>query len=227
MLHIKACCNLVLIKVSSNLTHHCLLLVCFQFFNLAYHLTNYYYFLSVWTSVWSESLDSFTSAKSLLTSWRLSISLRIKQDNVGAGQMSARVWWSSTSCHQSKNLNWIIQLFRNESLSWIFLPSQCEHLTNIYQFHLWQRDKYLSLHFTHENVHHLISHMYENVTTICHLISQMTMWQTFITLLGCGQSLSCTSFKPGQLVNFPSHLLSRKNRATNLYHQTSCAELHF
>ena len=59
-------------------------------------------------SVWDKSLVSFTSAKSLLTSWRLSINLRIKPDNVGAGQMSARVWWSSTSCHQSKNLNWII-----------------------------------------------------------------------------------------------------------------------
>ena len=62
MLHIKACCNLVLIKVSSNLTHHCLLLVCFQFFNLSYHLTNTIVFHLSEVKAWIHSpLQSLSS----------------------------------------------------------------------------------------------------------------------------------------------------------------------
>ena len=76
-----------------SLTHHCLLLVSFQFFNFSHHLPP----INCFNICPREKNPAITSAKSLLTSWRLSINLRISWVRYFRGQFFLSISYKKSS----------------------------------------------------------------------------------------------------------------------------------
>ena len=134
MLHIKACCNLVLIKVSSNLTHHCLLLVCFQFFNLSYHLTNTIVFhlseVKAWIHSPLQSLSSHPGGS--LSTWE-------KKQYTFTPWRGWLNTWSAVKLVLMHSFESIMKIWLT------FLSFSCEHPTISYCLNLWKCDQYFHM----------------------------------------------------------------------------------